>query len=99
MFLLEYARRQRVDGVVVADLDGALEDDRAGVEGFVDEVNGAAGDLDAVFERLSLRVESGKCGQQAWVNIDDAVGKGAYEIARQEPHIAGEANKLDIAAF
>ena len=39
---------------------GCLQHDRARVELGVDEVDGGAGDLDAVVERLALRVEAGK---------------------------------------
>ena len=45
------------------DGNGALEDDGAVVEMFVDKVNGAAGDFYAVVEGLLLGVEAGKGGQ------------------------------------
>ena len=46
--------------VVVADLDHALGDDRAGVDAVVDEVDGAAGDLGAVRERVAHPWAPGK---------------------------------------
>ena len=45
MLFNKYACRERRDRIFVADLDGALEDDRAGVECFVDEMHGTAGNL------------------------------------------------------
>ena len=50
--------------VGVENRDGALEDDGAVVEVFVDEVDGAAGDFHAVVECLLLGVESRESGQQ-----------------------------------
>ena len=60
MFLGEDAFGERVRVVVGEDGDGALENDDAVIEMFVDEVDGAAGPLDAVVESLLLRVEAGK---------------------------------------
>jgi hypothetical protein len=62
VFLFEDAGGERFDGVVIADFNGALEDDRTGVESFVNEMDSAAGDLYAVFEGLFLRVEAGEGG-------------------------------------
>ena len=62
MFMFEDSSGKGFDSVVVADLDGALEDDGAGVEVFVDEVDGAAGYFYAVREGLGLGIEAGERG-------------------------------------
>ena len=62
--------------------DGALHDDRAGVEMFVDEVDGAAGDFHAVRDRLRLRVDAGKRGQQRRMDVQDAVRASARRTLR-----------------
>ena len=68
--------------VIVAHGDGGLENDGTGVELFIHEMHRAAGDADAVFQRLLLRVEAGKGGQQGGVNVEDAAGELANEPAR-----------------
>ena len=64
------------------DGDGALENDGAVVKALVDEVDGAAGDFDAEIEGLGLGVEAGEAGQQAGVDVKDAVGEGLDEGRR-----------------
>jgi len=51
-------------GVVVVHGDGLLGDNGAGVDALIDEVNGAAGDFDAVIESLFPCFESGEGGEQ-----------------------------------
>src|ERR1700676_5224020 len=70
------ARGEGVAVVVVVNRDNALQDDDAVVEVLVDEVNRAAGHLDAVIEGLLLGVEAREGGQQGRVNVEDAVGEG-----------------------
>src|ERR1700712_3643111 len=53
--------------VLSPDPDHALRDDRTGVDAVVDEVDGAAGDLRAVRERVAHAVGPGKTGQQGGV--------------------------------
>ncbi len=85
-------------GVVVEDLDGALEDDDAVVDALVDEVDGAAGDFGAEFEGLGLGVETGEAGEQAGVDVEDAVGEGLDEGRGDDAHVAGEADEVDPGA-
>ncbi len=59
---------RRVLVVVGKDRDGLLQDDGAVVERFVHEMDGAAGDLHAVVNRLLLRLEAGKAGnREGWM--------------------------------
>src|ERR687888_1528171 len=57
--------------VLVPDLHHALSDDRPGVDAVVDEVDGAAGDLGAVRERVTYSVGSRETGQQGRVGVDE----------------------------
>ena len=60
MLLIEDAGRECGGIIVVAQRDCPLDDDRAGVEVLVDEVDGAAGDAHAVIDRLLLSVDPGE---------------------------------------
>src|SRR5258707_4569380 len=82
--------------VGIEDGDDGLQDDGAGVEIFVDEVDGASGELDAVVEGLLLRFEAGEGRQERRVNIEDALGKGGYEEGGEKAHVAGEADEIDF---
>ena len=53
-----------------ATVDGVLGDDRTGVDTGVDEVDGAAGDLDAVGERVADGVRAGERREQRGVGVD-----------------------------
>ena len=73
MFLSQDPRRERLHGVGVQHRNRRLQNDRTRVQFFVHEMHRAAGDLDAVFERLMLRVETRKGRQQRWVNIENPI--------------------------
>ena len=79
MLFDEDARRQRLGGVTRLDRDRRLHDDRAGIELGRHEMDGDAGDVDAVFERLPLRVDARKRRQQRGVNVEDRVRKRVAE--------------------
>lgn len=78
------------------DGNGALEDDGAVVEVFVDEVDGASGDFYAVIEGLLLSVETWEGGKQRRMDVEDAVGKGCDEGRREQAHVSSEADKVDV---
>ena len=59
--------------------DGLLADHRAGVEPFVDVVDGDAGRLDARGQRVVDRPRAGELRQQRRVDVDDAVGEAIEE--------------------
>ena len=92
MFLFQDALGQSVLVVGVKDRDCGLQDDGAGVEIFVDEVDGATGEFDAVIEGLFLRFKAGEGREERGMDIKDALGKGGDEIRREEAHVAGEAD-------
>ena len=84
-------------GVVVFHFDDGLQDDWTCIEIFVHEMDGAAGEFDAVFEGLALRFESRKRREQRWMDIEDAVRKGSYEIGGEQAHVSGETDQIDSA--
>ena len=88
---------QRVGVACVADLDRALEDDRAGVDALVDEVHGDPGDLRAVVERLLDRADARERRQQRRVDVDDPPRERCEEAPARQRHVAGEHDELDAA--
>ncbi len=98
VLLGEDAGGEGVGIVAVEDRNGPLQDDDAVIELFVDKVDGAAGNLDAVIEGLLLRVETGKSGQQRGMDIEDALGKGGDELGREQAHVTGETDEIDAVA-
>ena len=96
MLLLEDAGGEGFWRVGVEDGDGLLEDDDAVVYGLVDEVDGAAGDPGSVVEGLVLGVEAGEGGEQRRVDVEDAVGEGCGEGWRDDAHVSGEADEVDV---
>lgn len=59
------------------------------------DATGAARQLHAVFQRLSLRLQPGKGRQQRRMNIENALWKSLHKIGRKQPHVAGQANQID----
>ena len=96
VFLDEDSGGEGVGGVRVKDGDGALQDDDTVVDVLVDEVDGASGDFGSEGERLGLGVETWEAGEQAGVDVEDAIGEGGDEGRRDEAHVAGEADEVDV---
>src|SRR5579863_1109182 len=96
VFFLQNSGGQRVFGVVVCDGNDGLQDDGSGVEIFVDKMDGAAGEFDAIFEGLALRLEAGERREERRVNVEDATGEGGDEIRGEKAHVAGEADEIDF---
>ena len=48
----------------------------------------------AVFQRLLLRIQSAKRGQQAGVNVQNPAAIRVNEFRRQDPHVSGKANEI-----
>ena len=91
-------RRGRPPGRVASGSSIArLQDDRAGVDALVDEVDGHPEDLHAVVDRLLDRAHAREGGQQRRVDVDDPVGEAGHEAGVEERHVAGEHDQLDAA--
>src|SRR6185437_5457155 len=76
----EDASGERIHRIVVANWNGGLQDDRAGVEIFVDEMHGAADEFYAVLESLALSFEPGKRRQERRMNIENTAAKFVDKI-------------------
>ena len=96
VFFGEDAGSEGVGVVGVENGDGTLQDDCAVVEVLVDEVDGAAGDFHPVVEGLLLGVESGECGQERGMDIQDSVGEGGDKAGREQAHVTGEDDEVDV---
>jgi hypothetical protein len=96
MFLFQDAGGKSVLVVGIEDGDGGLQDDGAGVEIFVDEMDGAAGEFYAVVEGLFLGFEAGEGWEERRMDVENALGKGGYEKWRKKAHVASEADKIDF---
>src|SRR5262245_51712700 len=83
--------------VVVADRHARLRDDRSGVHTFVDEMNGGPRELDAIFERLPLRVQARERGKKGRMDVDQAAVPASYDFGAEDPHEAGQAHEPDAA--
>jgi len=96
MLLIQDAGGKGVLVVVIEDGYCGLQDDGAGVEIFVDEVDSAAGEFYAVVEGLLLGFEAGEGGEERGMDIQNALGEGGYEEWGEETHVACEANEIDF---
>lgn len=96
VFLVQDSRGKCVLCVVVVHGQNGLENDGTGIEIFIDKMDCAAGEFDAIFEGLALRLKAGKRRQQRWVNVQDAAGERGHKIGRQKAHVAGEADEVDF---
>jgi len=76
--------------------DAALQNDCALVEMVIDKVDRATDDFDAVVEGLLLGVEAGEGRKQRRMNVEDAIRKGCDESRREQTHVAGETDEVDI---
>jgi len=78
---------ERVVSVSSSRRDGGLQNNRAGIEVFIDEMDGAAGELYAVFERLALGFKAGE-GGRAKDEYSDAVWIFGDEEGRLQAHVS-----------
>jgi len=83
MLLFQDALGKGVLVVGIENRDDGLKNYGAGIEIFVDEMDGAAGEFDAVIEGLPLRFEAGERRKERGMDIEDALGKGGDEKRRK----------------
>src|SRR5215212_10232465 len=93
-------RAQRGENLLLGgrgrQLDGALQDDPAGVDAVVDEVHGDAEHLHAVVERLPDGADAREGRQQRRVDVHDAL-EATQERRLEQLHITGQDDELDAA--
>jgi len=85
--------------VVIQNGDGLLADDGAGIHAGIHEMDGAAGDLDAMVEGLLPSFEAGEGGEEGWVDVDDAAGEGAQKVAFEDAHEAAKHDEVHLGVL
>ena len=86
------------------DRDGPLREDRAAVEGLVDEVDRGTGDprprgQDGLVDPQAVEALAAKgARQQRRVHVEHAAGEGAHERRRDELEVAREGDDVDAEA-
>ena len=99
MLFFQNARAKGFFGVVFQDRNGGLGQDWAAVQGFVNTMDRAASQLDAMPQRLLLCMQTRKCGKQGRMDIDDSVGEAADEERAQNSHEPSQDDEVNIAIF
>ncbi len=97
MLIAEDSCREALVGVVVQHRDHCLDDDGARICPLVHEMNGAAGELRSVLQRLALNMKARKGGEECGVNIHDPIPVFADKQRAQESHEPREADQIDVA--
>ncbi len=97
MLLDEDSCRQRLHRVGIEHRHGGLKHDWAAIELRRHQMHGRAAHAHAVLQRLPLRVEPRKRGQQRRVNVEDAIRERLEQRRADAPHETGETDEADIA--
>ena len=95
----EYAGGKGLCGVVFFHDDGCLQNDRASVVAFIDEMYGAAGDFRAVVQHGLMGVEAvhpfaAKGGEEGGVDVHDPSGVSRHDGIGDFAHVASEADQV-----
>ena len=94
VLLLKDAICKCVFGVIVVDRYSDLRDDRAVVKTGAHEVDGAACDFDARFDRLTLGMKSTEAREKRRMDIDDAVRECIHKLFPADTHISRKADEV-----
>jgi hypothetical protein len=97
--MVEDAGRKSLGRISFFNFYFPLQNDRAGVEFLVYEMDSAAGDVISRCEHSFMDVEAGILRKQARVNIHDPVRESPDELRRQKPHITRKAYKVNTSSF
>ena len=97
----EYAGGKGLCGVVFFHDDGCLQNDRAGVVAFINEMHGAAGDFCAVVQHGLMGVEAvhpfaAEGGEEGGVDVHDPSGVSRHDGIGDFAHVAGEADQVSL---
>src|SRR5947207_5848600 len=82
--------------VSVENRHSGLQNNRTRVEIFVHEMDGAAGEFYAIFEGLALRFKPRERRKQRRMNIQDAIWIFCDKKRRQQAHVTGQADEVDV---
>src|SRR5579864_3236705 len=97
MLLLKNSCGKTFFAILVEHRNSGLQNNRAGVQLLVHKMHCAAADFDAVLERLLLRVEAGKGGQQGGVNVQNPQGESPAKFSAEQAHETRKANQFYAA--
>ena len=94
VLLLKDAICKCVFGVIVVDRHSDLRDDRSVVKTGAHEVDGAACDFYARFDRLTLGMKSTEAREKRRMDIDDAVRECIHKFFPADTHISRKADEV-----
>ena len=94
VLLLKDAICKCVFGVIVVDRHSDLRDDRAIIKTGAHEVDCAACDFYARFDRLTLGMKSTKAREKRRMDIDDAVRECVHKLFPADTHISCKADEV-----
>ena len=94
VLLLKDAICKCVFGVIVVDRHSDLRDDRAVVKTGAHEVDCAACDFYARFDRLTLGMKSTEAREKRRMDIDDAVRECIHKLFPADTHISRKADEV-----
>lgn len=80
----------------VVHTDDVLLNDRALIEVAGDEMGSSTDNLDTAVVSLVVRLGTLEGRQEGVVDVDDAAGHGFAELGRQDLHVAGEHNQVNV---
>ena len=80
---------------MIADGNRALHQYRSSIGLGGHEVDSSARDLDSGPQRLSMRIQPRKTGQQRGMDVEHSAVPALDELGREQPHEAGETDQLD----
>ncbi len=82
--------------IIVPDRHSLLSNYWSGIHARIDEMDGAAGDLNAVIQRLFPGLQAGKGRQQGGVDIDDPAFKSLEEVPLEHSHEARQGDHIHL---
>lgn len=97
MLLGEDSRGKRFRRIPGEDWHSPLHHDWPAIQFRSDEVDGHATQLHAMLNRLPLRVQARKGGQQRGMNVEDRIRERINERCTHESHESGKADQTNLA--
>lgn len=101
VFLHQHASGEGLGGIAFLYGHALLDDDRAGIVVLVNEVDGAAGNLDAAIDRrlmymAAVHAFAAEQRNKAWVDVHHTPAICADHVRRQYPHVTRETDEIGL---
>src|SRR5437762_12248177 len=96
MLFLQNSRRKRLNRIVIQHGNDRLLHDGSIVKRARHKMNSAAAEFHSMLERFLLNLESRKCRQKRWMNVQDTVRKGIHKDMAEYPHEARQHYESDV---